>query len=201
MRQHPHADDLPAFALGALDAEEAYLVRVHLVACSRCRAAVKSYDAVVRLLPYAAPLQSPPERLKRRLLASVATAESPEHIERRLIVSEHTNCHVEALDKPIDSAVLQSAMAVYLQVRGMGCPRCAMRVRNGLLGLEGVLAAEIFLAEALAVVAYDPTRVEGGDLVAAVAAAGNDGRHHYQAQVVGQAMAASVFAQQSTGAI
>jgi copper chaperone CopZ len=201
MRQHPHADDLPVFALGALDAEEAHLIRVHLATCPRCRATVKAYSTVVCLLPYAAPLQSPPERLKRRILASVATAESAEYIERRLIVSEHTNCHVEPLEKPIDPVALQSATAVFLMVQGMGCPRCAMRVRNGLLGLDGVLAAEIFLAEGLAVVAYDPTRVEGGDLVAAVAAAGNDGRHHYQAQVVGQAPADSVFAQQSTGAI
>ncbi len=201
MTQHPHADDLPAFALGALDAEEAHLVRVHLATCPRCRATVKAYSTVVCLLPYAAPLQNPPERLKWRILASVATTESPEHIERRLIVSEHTNCHVEPLEKPIDPVALQSATAVFLMVQGMGCPRCAMRVRNGLLGLDGVLAAEIFLAEGLAVVAYDPTRVEGGDLVAAVAAAGNDGRHHYQAQVVGQAPADSVFAQQSTGAI
>ena len=76
MRQHPHANDLPAFALGALDAEEAHLVRVHLAACPCCRAAVKDYSTVICLLPYTAPLQSPPERLKWRLLASVAAARS-----------------------------------------------------------------------------------------------------------------------------
>lgn len=91
MRQHPHADDLPAFALGALDAEEAHLVRVHLATCPRCRASVKAYDAVVCLLPYAAPLQRPPERLKWRILASVAGTESDERAEGRLSVSEHTN--------------------------------------------------------------------------------------------------------------
>lgn len=112
-------------------------------------------------------------------------------------MSEHTNCHIEPLEKPIDPLALQSATAVFLTVQGMGCPRCAMRVRNGLLELEGVLAADVFLAEAMALAAYDPARVETGDLIAAVAAAGDDGRHHYQAQLVGQAPADSVFAQPS----
>ena len=197
MRKHPNADDLPAFALGALDAEEAHLIRAHLAACPRCRAIVKSYSTVVCLLPYAAALQSPPPRLKRRLLASVAVDESDEHTEGRLTVSEHTNCHVEPLEKPIDLLALHGATAVFLMVRGMGCPRCAMRVRNGLLGLEGVLVADVFLEKGMAVAAYDPARVESSDLVAAVAAAGGDGRHHYQAQLVGQAPADSVFAQPS----
>jgi copper chaperone CopZ len=199
MNAHPHADDLPAFALGALDAEEARLVRVHLAACPRCRATVKAYCMVVCLLPYAAPLQSPPERLKWRLLASVAGTESGEHTERRLTVSEHTNCHVEPLEKPVDPVVLQSATAVFLMVQGMGCPRCAMRVRNGLLGLEGVLMADVFLEEGMAVAAYDPARVETGDLIGAVAAAGGDGRHHYEAQVIGQAPTDSTFPQGSGG--
>ena len=200
MRQHPHANDLPAFALGALDTEEAHLIRVHLAACPRCRATVKAYSTVVRLLPYAAPLQSPPERLKWRILASLASTESVERTEGRLSVSEHMNCHVEPLEKPIDPLALQSATAVFLMVQGMGCPRCAMRVRNGLLGLEGVLVANVFLEEGMALAAYDPARVETGDLIAAVAAAGGDGRHHYEAQVIGQAPTDSAFPQRSGGA-
>jgi len=43
MNAHPHTGDLSAFALGALDVEEAHLVRVHLAACPRCRATVKAY--------------------------------------------------------------------------------------------------------------------------------------------------------------
>ena len=46
-------------------------------------------------------------------------------------------------------------------------------------------------------VAYDPMRVETGDLIAVVAAAGNDGRHHYEAQVIGQALTNSAFPQRS----
>ena len=102
-------------------------------------------------------------------------------------MSEHTNCQVVPLDKPIDQERWRDAQAVYLLVQGMGCPRCAMRVRNGLLRLDGVLAANVFLADSVAVAAYDPTRVATDDLIAAVAAAGGDGRHVYQAQLIGLA--------------
>lgn len=97
---------------------------------------------------------------------------------------EHDNCYVEPLEKPLDEAALATAMAAYLAVRGMGCPRCALRVRNGLLGLEGVLLADVFLEQGLAAAAYDPQRVSLDDLVNAVAGAGNDGRHHYWAEVL-----------------
>lgn len=97
---------------------------------------------------------------------------------------QHDECHVEPLEKPLDEAALATAMAAYLAVGGMGCPRCALRVRNGLLSLEGVLLADVFLGQGLAAAAYDPRQVTPDDLVAAVAGAGNDGRHRYWAEVV-----------------
>ena len=74
-------------------------------------------------------------------------------------------------------------MAAYLSVGGMGCPRCATRVRNGLLALPGVILAEVFLERGLAAAAYDPVQVSPEDLVRAVAGAGSDGRHRYWAEV------------------
>jgi len=97
---------------------------------------------------------------------------------------EHENCHVEAVEKPLEEAALATAMAAYLSVSGMGCPRCATRVRNGLLTLEGVLVADVFLERGVAAAAYDPQRVAPDDLVNAVADSGNDGRHHYRAEVL-----------------
>lgn len=96
------------------------------------------------------------------------------------------NCHVDPIEKPVDHAALEHAEAVYLAVQGMGCPRCAMRVQNGLLRLDGVLLAEVVLERNAAAVAYDFAQVEPADLVQAVTDAGNDGRHHYAAQVVAQ---------------
>ena len=150
MNAHRHTDDLPAFALGALEAEEARLVGGHLAICSRCRAIVKAYHAVVCLLPYAAPPQSPPARLRWRLLASVAADECSDRTQARSMTNEHAGCRDKPVKQPLDDPALASANAVYLAVQGMGCPHCAMRVRKGLLGLEGVMAAEIFLAEGLA---------------------------------------------------
>ena len=108
-------------------------------------------------------------------------------------MNEHENCHVEPLDKPLDEAALSTAMAAYLAVWGMGCPRCATRVRNGLLSLEAVLFVEVFREKGLAIVVYHPEQVRADDLVGAVAAAGNDGRHHYRARVVVEAPAAQVL--------
>jgi copper chaperone CopZ len=59
-----------------------------------------------------------------------------------------------------------------------------MRVRNGLLGLEGVFAAEVELDQGLAAAAYDPEQVTAEDLIQAVTRAGNDGRHNYFAQLI-----------------
>jgi len=201
MQQHPEQDDLPAYALGALEAEEARLVGGHLAICSRCRAIVKAYYAVICLLPYAAPPQSPPARLRWRLLASVAADQCSDRTHGRSMMNEHADCRDEPVEQPLDEAALASANAVYLAVQGMGCPHCAMRVRKGLLGLEGALAAEIFLVEGLALVAYDPARVVIDDLVAAVTAASNDDRHHYQAQVIGHAPPVIAFAQCSNATV
>lgn len=101
-------------------------------------------------------------------------------------MSEHENCHVEPLEKSLDYEALASATAAYLAVAGMGCPRCAARVRNGLLHLKEVLFAEVLLEHGLAVAVYDPKLITAQDLETAVAAAGNDGRHHYQARLVGE---------------
>lgn len=96
------------------------------------------------------------------------------------------DCHVEPLQKPLDSTGLSEAMAACLDVQGMGYPRCATRVNNGLLKLDGVLFSQVVLEQGMALVLYDPRRTTSGDLVRAVATAGNDGRHFYFAQVVAQ---------------
>ncbi|MFQ5419901.1 MAG: cation transporter [Anaerolineae bacterium] len=99
-------------------------------------------------------------------------------------MSEHENCHVEPVVKPVDDLALEKANATYLAVSGMGCPTCAQRVLNGLLLTEGVLLAEVFLEQSMAVAAYDPEMVVPEMLVTAVAGAGNDGRHHYEARIL-----------------
>jgi copper chaperone CopZ len=105
-------------------------------------------------------------------------------------MSDHDNCHVDAVEKPLDENALAQAEATFLGVSGMGCPTCAMRVRNGLLSLTGVLYADVNLPNGVAAVAYDPQQVTPMSLVTAVFESGNDGRHEYRAHVL-QTMPAS----------
>ena len=104
-------------------------------------------------------------------------------------MSEQDRCYVEPIDKPLDHAQLAHSLVAYLRVHGMGCPRCATRVRNGLLALNGVLLADVFLPDGMAAAAFDPKLVTPDDLLMAVASAGNDGRHHYRAETLKVALA------------
>ncbi|MDX1615433.1 MAG: anti-sigma factor [Candidatus Promineifilaceae bacterium] len=76
MRHSDHNDILeliPAYALGALDAEEESTVRQHLTTCAACRQELSAYQGVVDLLPLAAPVEAPTPALKSRLMARVQT--------------------------------------------------------------------------------------------------------------------------------
>ena len=94
------------------------------------------------------------------------------------------NCHVDAFQKEVNAEDLDNAKVAYLAVEGMGCPRCALRVQNGLNRLEGVYQAEVYLQLHAAEVYYDPMKVQVDDLVNAVASAGDAQMHHYRALVI-----------------
>lgn len=80
---HPCIDVLPAFALGALDAEEMCRIGAHLSECPRCRAKAHPYLAVVSLLALAAPRYKPPAFLKQRILACLT--DSHTHMHRTIV--------------------------------------------------------------------------------------------------------------------
>ena len=95
------------------------------------------------------------------------------------------NCYVEPIYKNMPSAdQIQKADRATLVVWGMGCENCATRVRNSLLSLEGVYGVDIYLNMALAEVNYDREKISANELVTAVSGAGNDGRHHYRAELI-----------------
>jgi copper chaperone CopZ len=102
-------------------------------------------------------------------------------------------CYVEPLEKEVDLSGLKTAKVAYLAVWGMGCPRCALRVHNGLLRLHGVLGVQVSLEDGIAATVYDPGQVTPPSLVQAVADAGNDGRHVYHAQLMGLMSAANAL--------
>ncbi|NOZ72118.1 MAG: heavy-metal-associated domain-containing protein [Chloroflexi bacterium] len=98
---------------------------------------------------------------------------------------QESKCHVPRYSKHVDVNDLAHAYSAFLFVQGMGCPSCAMRVHNSLLELEGVLFVEVDLERALVHVLFNPSRAIVPSLASAVAAAGNDGRHHYTGQLLG----------------
>jgi Anti-sigma-K factor rskA/Putative zinc-finger len=59
--------DAAAYALGALDRDEAEAFREHLDTCPDCRDDLAAFDAVVDQLPMAAPQRQAPRSLRRRV--------------------------------------------------------------------------------------------------------------------------------------
>ena len=96
----------------------------------------------------------------------------------------HENCHVEPVEKAVTVQQIRDADRALLSVGGMGCSNCAMRVHNGLLALDGVYRADVYLNLALAEVYYDSRRVSTNILTEAVRRAGTDARHEYNALVI-----------------
>ncbi len=64
-------DDLAAYALGALVGAEAIALEVHLEECSSCRERLRWLTPAVDVLGAAVPQESPPERLREILMATV----------------------------------------------------------------------------------------------------------------------------------
>src|SRR5919109_4621868 len=73
MNEHPH-DSLPAFVLGALDADEAIRVTKHISTCPACRADAEAFRAVVDMLSYSPPCHEPPSHVKHQLVAQIAAS-------------------------------------------------------------------------------------------------------------------------------
>ena len=90
-------------------------------------------------------------------------------------------CYVEVIEKEPTVEELKEIQTVYLTVWGMRCPNCALRVRNGLLSLHGVLDASVDHTVGLAEVVYNPHLCTPSALMDAVARSGGAGRHAYRA--------------------
>lgn len=96
-------------------------------------------------------------------------------------MEHHGNCHVPADKRQPAEAELSQQTETILRVWGMGCPTCAMRVRNALIGRFGVIDAQVDHFSGRALVRYNPQMVAPDELLKLVESAGNDGRHRYSA--------------------
>lgn len=94
-------------------------------------------------------------------------------------MSDH--CHVDPIEKTVAAEELENNVIVYLAISGMGCPRCALRVRNSLLTVYGVSDAYVDHVGGMGKVLFASKLTTVETIVDAVAQAGNDGRHEYRA--------------------
>lgn len=99
-------------------------------------------------------------------------------------MDKEPNCHVTPIVKVPTQGELASTQAVRLMVSGMGCINCAARVHNGLISLAGVAEVSVDHLAGTADIVYNPRLVSPDSMLAAVARAGNDGRHSYRATFV-----------------
>jgi len=73
-----HVNDLiAAYALNCLDDTDTVQVAEHLAACALCRDELRDYQALVELLPLAAPDADPPARVKQGLMDRIQAETSP----------------------------------------------------------------------------------------------------------------------------
>lgn len=85
----------------------------------------------------------------------------------------------------INATILHSAMTAFMGVRNMTCPHCADWLGAGLLRQEGILVADIFWVQGIAVITYHPAYLSTDDLVRLVRTIGRDTCRHYSAEIIG----------------
>lgn len=103
-------------------------------------------------------------------------------------MSEHPRSTLN-VDRTQEHVTLENARAVYLDVWNMACPDCALWLHDGLLNTGGVLLADVFYKQGVAVVIYDPSLITTDQLRRAVAQIGRDKSRLYGAEVIGQSSA------------
>lgn len=69
-------DDLPAYALGALEPPASARLERHLGECAECRTQLREYEEVMRLLPLGLPRAEPSSAARRALFNRVRTDET-----------------------------------------------------------------------------------------------------------------------------
>lgn len=70
-RCHPHRDNLAAYALGALEAEEISALESHLAECKDCQAELAEYQSITAGFLQSVPSREPPKRLRSQLIAQL----------------------------------------------------------------------------------------------------------------------------------
>lgn len=164
---HPWREDVPACALGALDAGERAALEAHLDGCASCRALLAEERALVESLAHAAPRIAPPAALRDRVLAEaragaaatrVVTAEVPaaaaEHVVAVRAAPREGPVVVDLDSRRHRAARLPWALAAASVIAALGLGSAWQRERTALRVAEAqVRAASTELATRDSVVA------------------------------------------------
>jgi len=70
--EHPFLDDVPAYALGTLDAADRKKLEEHLESCDACSRELASLEEVVARLPYTLPQKPVPPYLKQEVMRRIS---------------------------------------------------------------------------------------------------------------------------------
>ncbi len=82
-KRDPYREDIAAYALGALDADDIPALEQHLETCMECQAELEQYRAVSDGMLQALPPQLPPSGIRRRLQARLETESAAAQKDKR----------------------------------------------------------------------------------------------------------------------
>lgn len=71
----PFRENIPAYAIGALDAEDVHALEAHLKTCASCRTELAEYRSLSNSLLTAVPPKQPPAALRKRLQSQLPSAQ------------------------------------------------------------------------------------------------------------------------------
>ncbi|MFW6693444.1 zf-HC2 domain-containing protein [Streptomyces sp. MAR4 CNX-425] len=101
--RHP---DVGAYAIGALERDEAERFEEHLAACARCAAALAELVPVADMLADVPPPEEPPPGALDRLLAELSAVRERQRLVRRRLVVAVTAAAVVAVAAPVVTAAV-----------------------------------------------------------------------------------------------
>jgi anti-sigma factor RsiW len=132
-------EDLAAFAIGALDAEDMVAFADHLASCDRCRGELHRLSPAVEMLPASVEQLEPPPALRGRIMVAIAEQEPAGTTvdltvaaapkpgggpapgaapQRRTLRERIRGWHLRALPAALTAAAVAAAFAVGFLVRG-----------------------------------------------------------------------------------
>lgn len=132
---HPE-DDLPAYALGALDAAESLAIETHLANCFHCSRLLADLQPAALALSQAVPEHTPPSQLQAALIA-------------QLPPSPAATARPAATDQPTAGAAAPAASPAASPAAPTPSPTARSGISNYLLPLAAVLVIGLFAASLL----------------------------------------------------